>query len=113
MPKRVVKPSPSSVVSPSPSVAPSPKPAGIYQDVISTPLAWIQTLADVERFKPYRDPADYDFSVIPETCRTASPFVRMLGHGAFFDIVNGMGARGIGLKICSAASWRKIPCRWP
>lgn len=76
--------------------------AGIYQDVVSRPLAWIKTLEDVERYVPAHDPKAFDFSGIPEACRAANPYVRVFGHAGMFDVVNGLGARGMGIEdlIC-------------
>jgi uroporphyrinogen decarboxylase len=72
--------------------------AGIYQDVVSKPLAWIKTLEDVERYVPGNDPKAFDFSGILEACRAARPFVRIFGNYGIFDIVNGLGARGMGIE---------------
>ncbi len=71
---------------------------GVYQDVVSKPLAWIKTLEDVARYAPARDPKAFDFSGIPEACRAAQPFVRTFGNYGIFDLVNGLGARGMGIE---------------
>jgi len=77
---------------------PTTTEGGIYQDVVSKPLAWIKTLEDVARYVPEHDPKAFDFSGIPEACRAANPFVRVFGGYGVFDIVNGLGARGMGLE---------------
>lgn len=77
---------------------PTTTEGGIYQDVVSKPLAWIKTLEDVERYVPAHDPKAFDFSGIPGACRAAHPFVRVFGDAGIFDIVNGLGARGMGIE---------------
>lgn len=79
---------------------------GVYQDVVNMPLAWIKNMADVEQFIPYNVPDAYDFSTIFEQCRSAAPHVRFVGAAGMFDIVNGLGARGIGLEelLCGIMS---------
>jgi uroporphyrinogen decarboxylase len=78
---------------------------GVYQDVVSKPLAWIRTMDDVARYVPVNDPKKFDFSGISQACRAANPFVRVFGHPGMFDIVNGLG-RGIGLEdlLCGILS---------
>lgn len=73
-------------------------PDGIYQDVTSRPLDWIQTFSDVARYRSRFDPDAYDFSGLSAACEAAQPFVRVFGSPGLFDIVNGLGARGRGLE---------------
>ena len=73
-------------------------PDGIYQNVAEKPLAWIRTLDDVRRYRPDCDPDRFVFSNVAEACRSAAPFVRILGSPGLFDIVNGLGARGRGYE---------------
>lgn len=93
-----------------PSAAPVQMPRGVYQDVVSKPLAWIQTLEDVRRYAPARNPKAFDFSGLPEACRAACPFVRVLGTPGMFDIVNGLGARGRGIEelLCEMISGDRV-----
>lgn len=81
-----------------PVTPPTRKPDGIYQDVVSKPLAWIETLDDVKHYQPAREPDAFDFSGLGEACGAANPFVRTFGGPGIFDLVNGLGARGRGLE---------------
>jgi uroporphyrinogen decarboxylase len=71
---------------------------GIYQDVTSRPLGWIQTLEDVKRFQPHNNPDSFDYSEINEQCLTHDGYVRFTGSPGIFDIVNRLGARGRGYE---------------
>lgn len=81
-----------------------PSADGFYQDTHGHPLAWIQTLDDVNGFIPTRAPDGYDFSGIGEACRRfqSEGFVAVFGGAGLMDIVNGLGSRGRGYEqlIC-------------
>jgi len=76
---------------------------GMYQDVTLKPLAWIKTMDDVCKFQPAINPDEFNYQNIGNMCAANDPFIRTLGDPGQFDIVNGLGARGIGLEdmICA------------
>jgi uroporphyrinogen decarboxylase len=75
-----------------------PLPDGIYQDVRERPLAWIRTLEDVQRYQPDYDPDAFDFTGLASAAEQAGDYAIVFGSPGVFDLVNGLGARGLGLE---------------
>ncbi len=93
--------------------APGPQlPEGIYQDVRAKPLAWIRSLADVQRYQPDYDPEAWDFTGLTAACAQVGDYATVFGSPGLVDIVNGLGARGMGLEelFCGIVDGDPVVC---
>lgn len=69
---------------------------GAYDEAVITPLAQIQTMADVEAY-PWPTADDYDFSTMAAQCEAAKDYAVCFGGAGIPDILNGV-SRGRGME---------------
>ena len=69
---------------------------GAYDEAVVTPLADLQTLADVARY-PWPNPDDFDYSTVAEQCDRVGEYAVCTGGASTPDILNGV-SRGRGME---------------